>query len=191
MPADVGDREQYPMRTLTIALALLAAVFIAAPAQAELTDEQLAAAALTAEEIGADFTVVQSGAAEQLSALGVPSFLGVYQRVSSRSLSFDVVMVLLVDATGAEHLTGQDVTGNLELLKDLGVTLTPTTPPAIGEDTMMVTVAGAVAGFPITGDIITWRQSGTFALVGTMGSSASTAVGYAEQQRDKLAAIGE
>jgi hypothetical protein len=180
------------MRTLTIALVVLAAVFISAPAHAALSQDQLAAAALTASELGPGFTVAQAGAQDQLSALGVTSYFAVYQQLPSIQMpSFQIVFILLTDAEGSEQISGADATDNLALLRQLGLTLRETTPPAIGADTRMYTVSGAYSGLPIGGDVISWRQGETYAVVGVLGSSGASAIGYAEQQRDKLAAIGQ
>jgi hypothetical protein len=180
------------MRTLTIALAALAAACIATPAHAALSEAQLAAAALTAGDLGPGFTVAQSGPHDQLTALGVASWFAVYQQLPSlRSPSFQVAFVLLLDAESGAQVDGADATDNLALLRQLGLTLTEAAPPAIGEDTRMYTVSGAVSGLPVSGNVISWRQGEAYAAVGVIGSSGSSAVGYAEQQRDKLAAIGQ
>ncbi len=180
------------MRTLAIALAVLVAVVISAPAHAALSQEQLAAAALTANDLGPGFTVAQAGAQDQLNALSVPSYFAVYQQLPSiRMPSFQIVFVLLMDSEGGDQISGADAADNLALLRQLGLTLRETTPPAIGEDTRMYTVSGAFSGLPISGDVLSWRQGDAYAVVGVLGSSGASAVGYAEQQHDKLAAIGQ
>jgi len=178
-------------RRLPMALVAAMALGVAlafAPAHAAPTQDDLAAAALTAREVGTGFTVAQKGLVDKLTAVGVTSYMVIYERVGRGGV--DLVAVLLFDANAADDAGDLDASAELDQLQSLGITLAPATPPAIGSDTQLVTVSGSLLGMNIGGDAITWRHGSIGAMVAAFGTSSPTAQGYAEQQEAKLSALG-
>src|SRR5262249_20053425 len=148
-----------------VAVMAFATALAFAPARAAPTQDDLAAVALTAREIGTGFTVAPKGPVDQLTPLGLTNYSVVFQRSGLRGI--DLVAVVLIDGDDA----GIEADNPLGDLKDLGITLSPATPPAIGSDTTMQTVSGNVVGVSVSGEIIRWRHGNITAYVAALGTS--------------------
>ena len=179
---------------IPVILALAVAVAMwAAPAAAAPTQDELAPVALTTADIGSEFSVFQSGPAEQLTALNVPNHVAVLARTFGfLGLQFEAVVSVLADAAAADAATGGDTASVLGVLRGFGVSLEPADAPAIGSDTLRYRLSGNVLGQRIRGDCIVWRQSSVLAAVCALGDTDKSAETYAERQQAKIiAAFGE
>ncbi len=181
-------------KLLTAIILILGALLWAAPVTAAMSREQLAAAALTAADLGEGFTSVLSGPADQL---GVAAHMAVYIHApTAANPSLLAVVDVLADASGEEEIDdaafAAAFTAGFASANQTGITLQPAEAPAIGRNTLRFTAAGEVAGLPLTGEVLVWRQGDVIAAVLVLGNNASSALPYAMQQRDKLLAlIGE
>jgi hypothetical protein len=167
-----------------VAVLTLSSAVALRPAHATPSQEELANAVLTAQELGSGFTVGNKGPLDELTAAGVTSYSVIYQRATLRGI--DLVALVLIDLSTAPDSNDFDVSGGLGQLKDFGITLTPANPPAIGSDTKMYTIAGSVLGVTLGGEAISWRHGSVAAVIAAIGSSNPTAQGYAEKQESKL-----
>lgn len=174
------------MRRLVMALLALTAVMYAAPASAATTKEELNGALLSAGELGSGFSVVETN---QMESLGVQGTMAGYMRMPSLgNPSIEIVMAILLDVSAADTISTADLARQFEQLERSGVTLTPTTAPAIGDEAVMYTVTAEQSGLTMTGDLVAWRHGNLMAAVLALGTEQATATGYAARQEAKLAA---
>lgn len=177
------------MRALTVAvIAVTLAAVTVLPATAA-TEEQLRQAALTSTDLGRGWSALQEGPEERLTAAGVTNYTAIYQRGPSLpNFRLDLVLISLVDefALGALEV---DIDDALGAIRAFGFELREETAPAIGTDTRRFALSGSVVGFPITGEIIVWRQAGILATVGALGTAGGAAEELARQQETRINAV--
>lgn len=179
------------MRRMLAALVVLGALAWAAPAVAATSREQLAAAVLTASDLGAGFTSVQAGPGD---TPGLTSHMAVYLRAPSlANPSFMAVVDLLADVGDAGDVDdaafAEGFAGGFAAANQTGLTLERVEAPALGSSTLKYTAAGQIAGLPVSGTMLVWRQGEVIAAVFALGSDAPDALPYALLQQDKLLAV--
>lgn len=177
------------MRLSLALLVALSTVLVTSMGMAAPVQEQLAAAALTAGELGSGFTRVQSGPVDDLTQQGVTNYMAVYSRTTGVGRpTFTIVVDALTDAAASDALPQTDPTDQLGALKQFGVTATQVDAPAIGSNTIKLALSGSVFGQTLDGECIFWRHGGVIAAVCALGSANPSAEAYAMRQQEKLVA---
>ena len=177
------------MRIWLALLVALSAALVTSLGHAAPSQEQLAAAALTAGDLGSGFVQVQSGPVDDLTQQGVANHMAVYSRaIGVGRPALTIVLDALTDAAASDALPQTDPAEQLALLKQFGVTTTQVDAPAIGENTVKLMLSGSVFGQSLDGDCIFWRHAGVIAAVCALGSGGPSAEGYAVRQQEKLVA---
>lgn len=150
----------------------------------------LAAATLTARDIGAGFTTAQSGPSDELTTRGIPNHVAAFMRQAPLRREIESVVVLLADATAAEAVGGEVALQDLPELRQLNATLEPAEAPEIGAAAQRFRFTIDVLGMRLNGDVVIWRQQDVLAMVMTLGTNpASDAVPYAILQQEKLVTV--
>ena len=175
------------MRALSLMLVAVVGLMVlgrSVPARAA-TQDELGPPLLSSGDVPAGFTEFQRGQIDQVTEQGIPHAFVLYTRLPSlRTPSIGAVGVLLADAASADaaNVTPEQLIGNLS---ETGVSVTPISAPAIGRETLAYHISETITGITLSGDCITWRQSGVLAVVCGLGEGTN-AVTLAQTQQMRL-----
>src|SRR5262249_31782480 len=145
---EILEEQTMRIRMLAAAVMLLAAVTTPAlprPALAASSTDDLARAALTANEVGGGFEEIHAGPVDDLAAANVPSYAAAFMKAPTLlNPTFSVVTVVLIDAEAAEA-AGPNAVGGADAINSLGLKVTPAGSAGLGEESQRFAVSGEIA----------------------------------------------